>query len=59
MSEALNVTKAAFGGLREVTTAPLWQYDYGQILEITGLDLPQDNAHLRFLHGCPFRKRMR
>ena len=41
MSEALNVTKAAFGGLREVTTAPLWQYDYGQILKITGLDLPQ------------------
>lgn len=41
MSEALNVTKAAFGGLREVTTAPLWQYDYGQNLEITGLDLPQ------------------
>jgi hypothetical protein len=41
MSEALNVTRAAFGGLREVTTAPLWQYDYGQILEITGLDLPQ------------------
>jgi len=41
MSEALNITKAAFGGLREVTTAPLWQYDYGQILQITGLDLPQ------------------
>ena len=41
MSEALNVTKAAFGGLREVTTSPLWQYDYGQILKIDGLDLPQ------------------
>ena len=41
MSEALNVTKASFGGLREVATAPLWQWDYGQILEITGLDLPQ------------------
>lgn len=41
MSEALNVTKATFGGLREVTTSPLWQYDYGQILQITGLDLPQ------------------
>lgn len=41
MSEALNVTKAAFGGLREVTTSPLWQWDYGQILKITGLDLPQ------------------
>ena len=41
MSNPLNITKAAFGGLREVTTAPLWQWDYGQILQITGLDLPQ------------------
>ena len=41
MSSALNVITASFGGLREVTTAPLWQWDYGQILEITGLDLPQ------------------
>ena len=41
MSEALNIVKASFGGLREVATAPLWQWDYGQILRITGLDLPQ------------------
>ena len=41
MSNPLNITTAAFGGLREVTTAPLWQYDYGQILQIEGLDLPQ------------------
>ena len=41
MSNPLNITTAAFGGLREVTTAPLWQWDYGQILRITGLDLPQ------------------
>ena len=41
MSNPLNITTAAFGGLREVTTAPLWQWDYGQILQITGLDLPQ------------------
>lgn len=41
MSNPLNITTAAFGGLREVTTAPLWQYDYGQILQIDGLDLPQ------------------
>ena len=41
MSNPLNITTAAFGGLREVTTSPLWQYDYGQILKITGLDLPQ------------------
>ena len=41
MSNPLNITTAAFDGLREVTTAPLWQYDYGQILQITGLDLPQ------------------
>jgi len=41
MSSALNIVKASFGGLREVATAPLWQWDYGQILRITGLDLPQ------------------
>lgn len=41
MSNPLNITTAAFGGLREVTTSPLWQWDYGQILKITGLDLPQ------------------
>ena len=37
MSEALNIIKAHFGALREVTTAPVWQYDYGQILEIDGI----------------------
>lgn len=41
MSNPLNITTAAFGGLREVATSPLWQWDYGQILEIKGLDLPQ------------------
>jgi len=41
MSESLNIVKASFGGLREVATAPLWQWDYGQILQIDGLDLPQ------------------
>ena len=41
MSNPLNITTASFGGLREVATSPLWQYDYGQILKITGLDLPQ------------------
>ncbi len=40
MSSALNVITAAFGSLRSVTTAPAWQYDYGQILQIEGLDLP-------------------
>lgn len=40
MSEALNVITAAFGGMREVTTARLWQWDYGQVLKITGLNLP-------------------
>ena len=37
MSEALNVIKAHFGALREVTTAPVWQYNYGQKLEIDGI----------------------
>lgn len=37
MSEALNVIKAHFGALREVTTAPVWQYDYGKKLEIDGI----------------------
>ena len=41
MSNPLNITTASFGGLREVATSPLWQYDYGQILQIDGLDLPQ------------------
>ena len=41
MSNPLNIVKASFGGLREVATSPLWQWDYGQILQITGLDLPQ------------------
>ena len=37
MSEALNIIKAHFGALREVTTAPVWQYNYGQKLEIDGI----------------------
>ena len=37
---ALNIITASFGSLRSVTTAPAWQYDYGQILQIEGLDLP-------------------
>ena len=40
MSEALNVVVASFGAQREVTTAPLWQWDKGQILKIVGLNLP-------------------
>ena len=37
MSEALNIIKAHFGSPREVTTAPVWQYNYGQKLEIDGI----------------------
>lgn len=37
MSEALNIIKAHFGSLREVTTAPVWQYNYGQKLKIDGI----------------------
>lgn len=38
---ALNVTTAAFqSGSRAARTAALWQYDYGQELNIVGLSLP-------------------
>lgn len=38
---ALNVTTAAFqNGTRFTKTAALWQYDYGQELNIVGLTLP-------------------
>ena len=37
----MNTIKAPFtNGSHAVETFPLWQYDYGQILQITGLDLP-------------------
>lgn len=35
-----NVVTAAFGGLRTAKTRPLWQWDYGQILQFAGLALP-------------------
>lgn len=35
-----NILHVSFGGLRERKTAPLYQYDYGQVLRITGIDLP-------------------
>lgn len=35
-----NVTQAVFGSAARVVTSRLWQYDYGQILKITGLTLP-------------------
>lgn len=35
-----NITVAAFGAETYAQTAPLWQWDQGQILRITGLDLP-------------------
>lgn len=36
-----NITTATFNGeKREALTCPLYQYDYGQILQIVGLDLP-------------------
>lgn len=36
-----NVTTVSFGALRQAVTHALWQYDYGQILKIEGLELPQ------------------
>lgn len=43
MDCSTNIVTANFsGGKREATTAPLYQWDYGQVLCITGLDaLPQ------------------
>lgn len=36
-----NVTTVSFGALRQAVSHALWQYDYGQVLKIEGLDLPQ------------------
>lgn len=36
-----NITVAALNGKTSCKTAPLYQYDYGQVLQITGVDLPQ------------------
>lgn len=35
-----NIIRAVFGAFREVKTQPLWRINYGQILEIVGIDLP-------------------
>jgi len=35
-----NIVTAAFGGLRTAKTRPLWQWDYGQVLQFAGLALP-------------------
>ena len=40
MSCARNITTAFFNGGRTATTAPLYQWDYGQVLCINGLTLP-------------------
>jgi len=40
MSGGDKITRAIFGGLRSTTTANLWQYDYGQVLLIEGIELP-------------------
>lgn len=36
----MNITKAVFANERTVVTEYLWAYDYGQILEIEGIELP-------------------
>lgn len=36
-----NIVTAAFSGGRKTRTDRLWQYDYGQILRIVGLELPE------------------
>lgn len=40
MDCARNITTAFFNGGRTATTAPLYQWDYGQVLCINGLTLP-------------------
>lgn len=35
-----NITKAVFNNTRSIVTPFLWQYDYGQILQIEGIELP-------------------
>ena len=37
----MNVTNAYMAGKRVGQTSPLYQYDYGQILKIVGIDLPE------------------
>lgn len=36
-----NIITAVFNGSKFATTDYLWQYDYGQILKIDGIDLPE------------------
>lgn len=36
-----NIITAVFSGSKFATTDYLWQYDYGQILKIDGIDLPE------------------
>ena len=36
-----NIITAVFSGSKFATTDYLWQYDYGQILKIEGIDLPE------------------
>ena len=42
-----NVIVASFGALREARTRSLWQYDYGQRLKFSGIQLP-DNYEVHF-----------
>ena len=36
-----NIVTVVFSGTRRIRTDKLWQYDYGQILRIVGLNLPE------------------
>ena len=36
-----NIVTAVFNGSKSAVTDSLWQYDYGQILKIKGIDLPE------------------
>lgn len=54
----LNILTAAFPeGATSITTSPLYQWDYGQVINITGLDLPAAfEAHYTHTRGCGYAK---
>lgn len=38
----MNITEVTFNGAKRTTTKRLYQYDYGQILQFTDLELPEE-----------------
>lgn len=52
MTTALNVTEVTFNGARRTSTGSLFQYDYGQILTFTDLELPETFEVDFAFNGC-------